>query len=70
MKITRTSIISNMTRTVDLNVTQKQLDDYKNGLLLQDAFPNLSPSEREFIKSGITDSEWESLSETLEEQGD
>ena len=70
MQVTRTSIISNMTRTVELDITQKQLDDYKNGVLLQDAFPNLSPSEREFIKSGITDSEWESLSETLEEQGD
>ena len=61
MQITRTSIISNMTRTVELDITQKQLDDYKNGLLLQDAFPNLSPSEREFIKSGIVPIEWESF---------
>jgi hypothetical protein len=29
--------------------------------LLQDAFPRLSPSDREFIKSGITDEEWDEL---------
>ena len=70
MQITRKSFMTGITRTVDLDVTQQQLDNYENGVLLQDAFPNLSPSEREFIKSGITYSEWESLSETLEEQGD
>ena len=70
MQITRTSFMTGITRTVDLDVTQQQLDNYENGVLLQNAFPNLSPSEREFIKSGITDGEWESLSETLEEQGD
>ena len=70
MQITRKSFMTGITRTVDLDVTQQQLDNYENGVLLQDAFPNLSPSEREFIKSGITDSEWESLSETLEDQGD
>ena len=70
MQITRKSFMTGITRTVDLDVTQQQLDNYENGVLLQDAFPNLSPSEREFIKSGITDGEWESLSETLEEQGD
>ena len=61
MQITRTSMITNITRTVELDITQKQLDDYKNGVLLQDAFPNLSPNEREFIKSGIVDNEWESF---------
>jgi len=70
MQITRKSFMTGITRTVDLDVTQQQLDNYENGVLLQNAFPNLSPSEREFIKSGITDGEWESLSETLEEQGD
>ena len=61
MQITRTSMITNITRTVELDITQKQLDDYKNGVLLQDAFPNLSPNEREFIKSGIVPIEWESF---------
>ena len=61
MKITRTSMLTNITRTFDLNVTQQQLDNYASGVLLQNAFPNLTSSEREFIKSGITDGEWESF---------
>tara|TARA_R100001129_G_scaffold86987_3_gene59325 strand:- start:898 stop:1107 length:210 start_codon:yes stop_codon:yes gene_type:complete len=61
MEITRTSMITNITRTLDLDVTQKQLDDYENGSLLQNAFPNLTPNQREFIKTGITNDEWNSL---------
>jgi hypothetical protein len=61
MNITRTSMVSGITRTLDLPVTQEQLDNYAQGALLQNAFPNLSADEREFIKSGITTEEWESL---------
>jgi len=57
--VTRTSAFTGKTRTFYFAVTQEQLDGYYNyGLLLQDAFPNLSPSEREFIKTGVTDEEW------------
>ena len=61
MKITRTSILSGVTRTLDLDVTQAELDRYHNGALLQDAFPELTPAEREFIHTGIVDSEWQNL---------
>ena len=54
-------MVSGITRTLDLPVTQEQLDNYAQGALLQNAFPNLSADEREFIKSGITTEEWESL---------
>jgi len=37
------------------------LDRYHNGALLQDAFPELTPAEREFIHTGIVDSEWQNL---------
>ena len=47
---------------MELDVTQEQLDKYyAGGILLQEAFPNLSPSEREFIKTGVTDQEWEEV---------
>ena len=59
MNVARTSMLSQITRTMDLPVTQAQLDNYYDGVLLQEAFPNLSPEEREFIKTGITDEEWE-----------
>ena len=59
MKITRISTITGIERTLDLDITQAQLDRYQlGGVLLQDAFPQLKPGEREFIKSGITEVEW------------
>jgi hypothetical protein len=61
MEITRTSLATGTTRTLDLNVTLEQLNNYAQGALLQDAFPNLNPDEREFIKTGITAEEWDSL---------
>jgi hypothetical protein len=61
MKITRTSWISGEVNTFDLPVTQEQMNLYAAGALLQDAFPNLTPDEREFIKSGITAEEWDEM---------
>ena len=60
MQITRTSMISGKRRVKEVDVTDEQLDTYyKKGALLQDAFPHLSASDREFIKTGITDDEWD-----------
>ena len=60
MLIKRTSMITGKERTLDIDVTEEQLADYyENSKLLQVAFPNLSPSDREFIKTGMTDVEWE-----------
>ena len=62
MKITRQSMISGETRTKEIDVTQEQLDDYYiHGMLLQNAMPNLSADDREFIKTGIVDGEWAGL---------
>ena len=61
MNITRTSLATGTTRTLDLNVTLEQLNNYAQGALLQDAFPHLNPDDREFIKTGITPEEWDSL---------
>lgn len=58
MIITRTSMTSGITRSLDLPVTEAQLANYEGGALLQNAFPNLTPGEREFIKTGITQAEW------------
>lgn len=61
MKITRTSMISGLTRTMEIQVSQEQLDAWEGGVLIQNAMPHLTDSEREFILSGITDDEWDSL---------
>lgn len=36
-------------------------DKYNEGKLIQDAFPYLSPDEREFLMTGLTPQEWEDL---------
>jgi hypothetical protein len=59
MKVTRTSIITGITRTVDLPITFDQLLRYEKGELLQNVFPDLTPNQREFIKTGITENEWD-----------
>lgn len=59
MKITRTSMLSGITRTLDLAISEEQLNAWLEGrALVQDAFPHLSPSEREFLLTGTTDEEW------------
>jgi hypothetical protein len=59
MIIMRISMLSGEVNEMDLDITPEQLESYELfGVLLQDAFPNLSPAEREFIKTGITPEEW------------
>jgi len=47
------------THTLDIPVTQEQLDKWNKGELIQVAMPNLTADEREFIKTGVTKEEWE-----------
>lgn len=61
MKITRKSIVSGITRTRDLQITEDQLTAYMKGALIQDAMPNLTNDEREFFITGIVQDEWEDL---------
>ena len=59
LKLTRTSMLSGKTNSMELDITRDQLHAYHGeGALLQDAFPNLNADEREFIKTGITPQEW------------
>tara|TARA_R110000823_G_scaffold249321_1_gene372735 strand:+ start:190 stop:372 length:183 start_codon:yes stop_codon:yes gene_type:complete len=46
------------TNTMEIDVTQDQLDAWKNGMLIQDAMPNLTAEHREFIKTGTTPEVW------------
>lgn len=58
MIFTKTSMLTGITRTMDLPVTEQQLELYQKGVLIQDAMSNLTAAEREFILTGITDEEW------------
>jgi hypothetical protein len=59
MLITRISQLTGIEHTLDINVTEEQMNDYNSGTLLQIAFPDLDKGLREFIKTGITPEEWD-----------
>ena len=61
MLVQRRSMLSGETNTLDIPVTEQQLQAHRDGMLIQHAMPNLSPDEREFIKTGITKAEWDKL---------
>jgi hypothetical protein len=61
MKVRSISVISGIERTLDIDVTIEQLFEWQKGKVSQLAMPNLTPSEREFLKTGIVDEEWEEL---------
>ena len=59
MLITKTSILSGKTRTKEINVNQSQIDKWVAGMFIQDAMPDVSVDEREFIMTGSTPEEWD-----------
>tara|TARA_R110001592_G_scaffold4710_1_gene26340 strand:+ start:4923 stop:5123 length:201 start_codon:yes stop_codon:yes gene_type:complete len=61
MKITRTSRISAETNVMEIDVTLEQIAQWEGGMLIQDAMPNITSDEREFIMTGITPQEWDSM---------
>ncbi len=61
MEITRQSVSSGTIRTIDLPITQEQIDAYEAGEYIQVAFANLTADQREFILTGIVQDEWDKL---------
>lgn len=61
MIVTRKSPFSGKLNTMDLPITEAQVQRYEEGALLQIAFPNLNADQREFFKTGITSEEWETM---------
>ena len=47
---------------MEIDVTCSQIYDWEvEGMLIQQAMPNLTADEREFIKTGITPQEWSDI---------
>lgn len=61
------SPVTGIVRTQIFGVTEEQFLAWKNGKLIQRAFPLLSADDREFIMTGITPDEWEA---TFKEEED
>ena len=66
MLITKTSNLTGKTHTQEIDVTDEQLIHWETGTLIQQAMPNLTPDEREFLISGSTAEEWEEVFGTEE----
>ena len=67
MLITKQSVMTGEKNTMLLPVTNEQINRWQNGELIQNVFPHLTPSEREFLISGVTPEEWDVVNEDMEE---
>jgi hypothetical protein len=58
MLLTRISRLTGRQHCRDVPITEEQLANWQLGALIQNAAPNLSAEDREFVISGITPEEW------------
>lgn len=61
MIISRKSPFTGNTYQWDIDISQKQLNNYNSGMYLHIVAPQLTLDEREFIITGITPTEWKEL---------
>jgi hypothetical protein len=54
MLIGRKSMITGIKSEMDLNVSEKQITLWMEGALIQNVMPHLTPSEREFLMTGMS----------------
>ena len=58
MDIKRRSPWSKKTSTMRLDVTEEEYNAWRNGKLIQEAMPRLNSNEREFLMTGLTNTDW------------
>jgi hypothetical protein len=69
MKITRKSALSGIEHTMDLPITQEQIDRWQSGNeVIQHVFPHLTADQREFLMTGATQEEWDAICNGDEEE--
>ena len=61
MKITKTSSLSGIERTMDLPITEEQLKNFEGGMTIENSIPNLTLQQQEFLITGVVKEEWEEL---------
>ncbi len=62
MVVVAVSALSGEKHAMPLDIPEAQVYDWVNGASIQDAMPHLSPEDREFLMTGITAKEWDSIS--------
>lgn len=66
IEVTKTCPICGKQNTVKVHPVSMMA--YENGALLQDAFPSLTPAEREIIKTGICSDCWDEMFKDPDEE--
>ena len=66
MIVRRRNIFTKKVRELDLDVTPEQIARWQGGELIQNAMPQLSTDEREFLMSGLLPEEWDKAFEGAE----
>lgn len=62
MLIKRISPLTKKENEQEIPVTEEQLKAYyQGGMLIQHAMPQLTPAQREFVKTGYTAEEWAAM---------
>ena len=61
MLISRKSPLTGENNIRDIEITWFQYMKWIDGANIQDAMPHLSPDDREFLMTGITQEEWDYL---------
>lgn len=61
MLIKKISPLTGEENSMEIDVTQEQIEKWQNGTLIQNAMPRLSSAEREFIKTGYTQEDWDKI---------
>ena len=62
MLITKTSPLTGKENTLDINITEEQLQEYlSSNKYIQNVLPHLSAEHREFLMTGITPNEWNKM---------
>lgn len=65
MLVTRVSEYSGIERTIDIPIARLDYEKWRAGALVQRVAPYLTPSEREFLKSGMYGDEFNKAREEL-----
>lgn len=65
MKITKTSPLTCKENTMDIDITEDELYQVENrrmiGKKIQDIIPHISKDQREFLMSGYTQDDWDTM---------
>ena len=61
MVVVAISALTGHKHAMPLEITEAQVYDWVNGASIQDAMPHMPPEDREFLMTGITAKEWDSM---------